>query len=113
VYRYKVDLVVARATKSPGLLSEDRVTILEGGREIAFAGMNRFALNKSLLAAYAELGLEYYRITGGLEVFDDAMSRLSEAEERLGDPDVTRTISRLMQRLRGQPADAERNGYPA
>jgi hypothetical protein len=40
------------------------------------------------------------------------MSRLSEAEERLGDPDVTRTISRLMRRLRGQPADAEGNGYP-
>jgi hypothetical protein len=73
VYRYKVDFMVARASKSPRLMREDRATILEEGRDLALMGMNRFALNKSLLTAYAELGLEYYRIVGTYEVFDDAM----------------------------------------
>jgi hypothetical protein len=95
VYWYKVDLMVARATRSPGLMREDRLTILEEGRELALGGMNRFALNKSLLAAYAELGLEYYRITRKYEVFDDAMERLHEAEEKLADSDVTRRFPGL------------------
>jgi hypothetical protein len=107
VYRYKVDLMVARAIKSPALMEEDRVTILEEGRDLALAGINRFGLHKSLLAAYAELGLEYYRITKDYGVFDDAMNRLAEAEEKLGDPDVTRTISRLTRRVHGQPVEAE------
>jgi hypothetical protein len=107
VYRYKVDLMVARATKSPGLMREDRVKILQDGRDLALTGIDRFALNKSLLAAYAELGLEYYRIDGTYEVFDDAMDKLREAEEKLGDPDVSRTISRLTRRIHGLPTEAE------
>src|SRR6202021_287559 len=39
VYRYKVDLLVARASKSPGLMREDRVTILEDARDLALVGM--------------------------------------------------------------------------
>jgi hypothetical protein len=50
-------------------MREDRVTILEEGRDLALTGMNRFGLNKSLLAAYAELGIEYYRVVGSYGVF--------------------------------------------
>jgi len=107
VYRYKVDILVARASKSPGLMREDRITILEEARDMGLVGMNRFALNKSLLAAYAEVGLEYYKMVGSYGVFDDAMSRLREAEEKLGDPDITRTISRLTRRIQGQATEAE------
>lgn len=107
VYRYKIDLVTARASKSPGLMLEDRVKILEDGRDLALRAMNRFALHKSLLTAYAELGLEYYRILGSFEVFDDAMNKLRDAEEKLGDPEVSRTISRLAQRIQGEITEAE------
>jgi len=106
VYRYKVDLMVARASRYPGLMREDRVTILEEARDLALRAMNRFAWNKSLLNAYAELGLEYYKIVGNYSVFDDAMERLRVAEERLGDPDISRVISRLMRRIHGQPTEA-------
>jgi hypothetical protein len=105
VYRYKVDLMVARATKTPGLMQEDRLTILEEARELALGGMHRFSLNKTLLAAYGELGLEYYRMTGSYDVYDDAIERLRDAEEKLGDPDVSRTISRLTRRVQGQPVE--------
>lgn len=107
VYRYKVDLMVARASRSPGLMREDRVTILEEGRDLALTGMNRFGLNKSLLAAYAELGIEYYRIVGSYGVFDDAMTRLRQAEDKLGDPDINRIISRLQRRLQGKATEAD------
>jgi hypothetical protein len=106
-YRYKVDLLVARATKSPGLMQEDRLKILEDGRELALGGMNRFSLNKSLLAAYGELGLEYYRNAGSYVVIDDALARLRDAEDKLGDPDISRIIARLTRRLKGQPLEAE------
>jgi hypothetical protein len=107
VYRYKVDLLVARASKSPGLMTEDRVTILEEARDLALVGMNRFALNKSLLAAYAEVGVQYYKLVGAYSIFDEAMSRLREAEEKLGDPDLNRVISRLERRIQGQATEAE------
>ncbi len=89
-------------------MKEDRAKILEDGRELALAGMNRFAFNKSLLTAYAELGLEYYRLLGRYEVFDDAMGKLRDAEEKLCDPDLSRVLSRLERRIRGQqPTDAD------
>jgi hypothetical protein len=106
VYRYKVDLMTARATKAVGLMDEDRIKILEDGRDIAIAGINRFALNKSVLTSYAELGVEYYKISGNYNIIDDAMKRLKEAEEKLGDPDIIRTISRLTGRLQGHPLEA-------
>ena len=106
VYRYKVDLIVARATKSPGLMREDRIIILEQARDLALQAMNRFAWHKSLLNAYGELGLEYYKIVGSYSVFDDAMERLREAEEKLGEPDISRIISRLMRRVQGQQTEA-------
>lgn len=106
VYRYKVDLMVARATKTSGLMKEDRLTILEEARELAMGGMQRFGLNKTLLGAYGELGLEYYKMTGSYDVYDDAVSRLREAEEKLGDPDVARIVSRLSRRMQGQAVES-------
>jgi hypothetical protein len=105
-YRYKVDLMTARATKAVGSMDEDRIKILEDGRDIAIAGINRFALNKSALISYAELGVEYYKFSGNYDVIDDAMNRLKEPEEKLGDPDIIRTISRLTGRLQGHPREA-------
>jgi hypothetical protein len=106
VYRYKVNLMVARAVHSPGLMGEDRVQILEDGRDLALVGISRFGLNKALLASYAELGLEYYRLTGSYSYFDEAMQKLRDAEEKLGDPDVSKIIARLTRRIQGQPYEA-------
>jgi hypothetical protein len=106
VYRYKVNLMVARAVHSPGLMGEDRVQILEDGRDLALVGIGRFGLNKALLAAYAELGIECYRLTGSYSYFDEAMQKLRDAEEKLGDPDVSKIIARLTRRIQGQPYEA-------
>ena len=54
----------------------------------------------------AELGLEYYRLTGSYSYFDEAMGKLRDAEEKLGDPDVSKIIARLTRRTQGQPYEA-------
>ena len=106
VYRYKVLLLLARAQHAPGILKEDRIQILEAAREMALVGISRFPLNKTLLAAYAEVGVEVYRLAGSYEYFDHAINLLKEAEVKLGDPDVARIVNRFVRRIQGQPYDS-------
>ena len=84
-------------------MSEDRIRILEDGRELALVAISQFPHNKALLAAYSDLGIEYYRRIGSYEYFDEAMNYLRIAEEALGDPDLTRMVARYTRRLQGQP----------
>jgi SIR2-like domain len=113
VYRYKVQLLLARAQHAPGLLPEDRLQILESAKTVALVGIVRFPLNKTLLAAYAEVGVEYYRRTGSYEYFDHAIKLLRDAEEGLGDPDVARIINRYVRRIQGQPFESSDEETPA
>jgi hypothetical protein len=99
VARYKISLRVARATKTPGIMLEDRLAILEEGRELAVASVRRFPNTPSVFGAYCEVGLEIYRLTGRLEVIDDAMGQLREAEDRLSDPAITHMIRRIERRI--------------
>lgn len=73
---------------------------------MALVGINRFPLNKTLLTAYADVGIEYYRRTSSYEYFDEAIEMLKTAEDRLGDPDVARIIARLVRRVQGQPYES-------
>ena len=101
VHRYKIRLMTARASRTPGILDEDRVVILEKAQELAVAGVARFPNNKSILGAYAELGIEYFRRTGSYDYFDAAMNEMHLAEDRSGDPDITAMIGRFERRLAG------------
>jgi hypothetical protein len=103
VYRYKVNLLVARAVHASGLMTEDRIRILEDGRELALVGIGRFPYNKAPLAAYADLGIEHYRRSGSYTYFDEAMNYLRVAEEQMSDPDLSRMMARYTRRLQGQP----------
>ena len=87
-HRYRIRLLVARAVNATGILEEDRIVILNQARELAVSGIERYPYNKSILAAYAEVGLEYYKRTGTYGIFDSAIEELRRAEERIGDPDT-------------------------
>lgn len=106
VHRYKIKLMVARAARAPGLLDEDRIAILEQAQELASTGVSKFPNNKSILSAYAELGVEYLRRTGSYNFFDVAMDELKAAEARLGDADITTMISRFERRAAGSDVDS-------
>ena len=86
VFRYKVNLMVARAVRAPGILEEDRIAILEQARDLAKAGVERFPYYHSMMAAYADLGIEYFRKTGKYNIYDDALAKLKTAEDRSGIP---------------------------
>jgi hypothetical protein len=58
-----------------------------------------------MLAAYAELGIAYYKKTGRFDFYDDAIVKLKQSEERLGDPEISKTILRYERRMAGQPQD--------
>lgn len=105
VHRYKIKLMVARAARAPGLLDEDRIAILEQAQELASIGVAKFPNNKSILSAYAELGLEYLRRIGSYSFFDVAMDELKAAESRLGDADITTMISRFERRAAGSESN--------
>lgn len=103
--RYKIDLAVARAIRSPGLMDEDRIVLLDKAREFASAAADRFRENKAVLTAYCELGLEVVRLTGNRQVFDAAIENLKDAEEKTGDTDISRRIARFDARMNSIATD--------
>jgi hypothetical protein len=99
VDRYKIQLLVARATETKGLLKEDRMVILEQARELAAAAAERYEGNKYVLGAYCEVGVHAFKLSGSHEIFDEAMDVLRKAESRLGDPDIMKMVIRYERRL--------------
>jgi hypothetical protein len=95
VARYKINLLVARATRTSGLMKEDRLVILDEARELAVASIRRHSNTVAVFVAYAEVGTQMFRLSGRADVFDEAMEQLKEAEKRLGDPEITRFIRRF------------------
>ena len=98
VTRMKVELMIARATESEGLLVEDRLVILRQAQEVALAGTTRHQNASGVFGAYCNVGLNLMRHGGGRAVFDDAMAKLSRAAERLADPEMN-SIIRHYERL--------------
>lgn len=90
--RFKIILLLARAEKTSGILSEDRIAILEMAREKSLKAVDKYKNNKNLLKTYCDVGLEIFRRSKDPSVFDDSMQKLRDAELRIGDPDVTSAI---------------------
>jgi hypothetical protein len=103
--RYQVTLATARAIRSPGLLREDRIVLLDKARQIAESAVSKYRMNLAMLIAYCDLGIETAKMTGSVVVFDEAISELREAEDRIGDPEISGIISRMERRIRGVPTD--------
>lgn len=92
VTRLKIELMIARATDSDGILTEDRLAILNQAREVAVAGTARHQNSSGVFSAYCNVGVNILRYGGGRAVFDDAMTKLYRAAERLADPEMNSLI---------------------
>ncbi len=101
VARYKINLMVARATRTPGIMKEDRLAILDQARVEALAAVRRFPYTPQVFAAYCEVGLAVLRLSGRFDVFDAAMVQLKEAESRIGDPQLTQMVRGFERRAAG------------
>jgi hypothetical protein len=97
--RYQIKLATARAVRAKGLMLEDRITLIEKASEIAAEAAHRYNNNKGVLAAYCEVGIEAAKLSGTTVVFDRAITLLKNAEEEIGDPEVSRMIARLESRM--------------
>jgi hypothetical protein len=102
VARYKINLLVARATRTSGLMREDRVVILEKAREEAVRITQRFQYTPQVFAAFCEVGLELFRLTGNATVYGEAIEAMKEAESRIGDPQVTNMVRQFERQFAGQ-----------
>lgn len=102
VYRYRTRLALERAINAPGLLEEDRLVILDRARKLSVAGIMKYKNNKNMLFTYCDVGYEIFKRTGELEVFDDAIKALKDAEQIIGDPDIARQISYYERKVTGQ-----------
>ena len=60
---------------------------------------HRFKLNKQVLTAYCEEGLQLARMTGDTKTFEDAVAEMKAAEQKTGDSDISRRIARLEHRM--------------
>jgi len=101
VSRYKIILMLARAQNSIGILDEDRIVILEKAKDQALLAIEKYPDNKFVLKTYCEVGYEYYKLTGNIEYFKDAMSKLRDAEERISDPEITSILIMFERRIAG------------
>ena len=98
VTRLKVELMIARAVESDGILVEDRLAILDQARGVAVAGTARHQNSSGVFAAYCNVGVCVLRYSGDRSVFDDAMAKLNKASERLADPEMN-SLVRHFERL--------------
>lgn len=94
VARLKVELLIARATETEGILLEDRMTILSQAREAAIRATTKHVNSSAVFGAYCSVGLNILKYTGARETFDDAMNKLRRTQERLADPDIGNIVRR-------------------
>lgn len=107
VKRFQIILMLARALKTPGILQEDRVAMLEMAKDKAIKTIEQLPTNKDILRTYCDVGLEYYRMTGKSTIFDEAISKLRDAELEIGDPDITEIIVRYERKFSGIEYDEQ------
>ncbi len=93
VQRYKVQLLLERATNVPGLMDEDRAAMIREAAGLAEAGISRFPDDKNLYRIFLESGVAYLKYRPDREIFDNAMSMAQAAYDRILDPDLGRVIS--------------------
>lgn len=101
VRRYKIILMLARAQNTPGILKEDRIAILEIAKDHALMAIDRYPDNKNILRTYCDVGFEYFKLTGKLEYFDDGIKNMREAEDRIGDPEITNLLIMYERKIAG------------
>jgi hypothetical protein len=97
--RYRIEAATSRALHTPGILAEDRVTLLRRTLETASAIVRRYPYNKGILGAYCELGLGLASLTADCSAFDQGIELLRTAERITGDADIPRVVSRLERRM--------------
>jgi len=105
VARYSIELMTARATRTPGIMVQDRLAILDQARNLAKSSIERFQFSVRIFSAYCEVGLQIFKLSGKVDVYDDAISILKDAETRIADPAITQMIKTFDRRFSNEIAE--------
>jgi hypothetical protein len=108
--RFRIILLLVRAASAKGILSEGRMAILVMARDRAIRAVDRYKNNKNIHKTYCDVGLAIFKRTADPAVFEDAALKLRDAEARLGDPDITRSLimfERQYSQIQSQSAEED------
>ncbi|MBB35389.1 MAG: hypothetical protein CME88_02805 [Hirschia sp.] len=94
VHRYKIKLLLERARHVEGLMDEDRAAIVGEAAQLAKAGIERFSEDKNMYDIFLRSGVDSYKYTASLDLFDQALIAAREAHEHNLDPELQRVISK-------------------
>lgn len=97
--RYEIELIVARAVRTPGLMDEDKRVLLADALALTQVAVGRFPYHKGVLKAFCELGLAKFRLFGEIETFDAALDAVRAAENEAGDPEIGKMLTRYENRI--------------
>lgn len=87
-------------------MQEDRLTILNQAKALAESAVARFPNNISVLAAYCDVGIEHFRMNKDYSVYDAAITQLKIAEEKIGDPTISKLVAKYAARIAGPTPDS-------
>ena len=99
VRRHKVRLILERAVSAPGLLAEDRATLLNKALDQAQNLVDASPQDTYCLKLLGDVCFEIFRFTGDYSITDLALERMKEAEKIVSDPEITSAIRRLQGKL--------------
>lgn len=105
IQRFKIMLLLARSEYTLGLLEEDRRAILNMAREQSINAIDRYPDNKDIFRTYCDVGVEFFKRTREMSVFNEAMEKLREAESRIVDPDIINIIAKYERKIAGMEHD--------
>lgn len=106
--RYEIDLLTARAKETPGLLEEDRLTILRQAIDLAQASIGRYNANRTVHIAHCEVALAWFELTDDFSAFADAVEKFKQAEAKFVDPEMTAAIRRIERKASTVQSNQER-----
>lgn len=98
IHRYKTQILIRRAQKTPGLLLEDRRAFLLEAARSACVCIDRYPDDKYAYFLFAELADAFLEIDDDPSYLTEAIGVLRKGYERILDPDLSEKQRELIQR---------------
>lgn len=90
--RYRVLLLIARATETEGLMREDRVALLAEARAAALKAIDMSPEDKYGYSAFVRVGEARHAVSGRLDYYDEAIEKMREGASIIMDPGLSKML---------------------
>ena len=90
--RYRVLLLIARATETEGLMLEDRVALLAEAKAAAIRAIDASKEDKYGYSTFMRVGEARHSLVGRLDYYDEALERMREGAAIIGDPTLQKLL---------------------